>query len=118
MQLAQCPRDREPETGALVLPCQMAFDLLEWLEHPVKVLRGDADARVDDGDNELTAIANVGGDGDAAAGLGELDRIRQQGQQDLLEPALVDQDRAVGRTRLHAELNLLLLRVRGYRTVR
>ena len=123
------PADRKPEPGAAVAAAGRPVRLLEGLEDDAQLVLGDPDPRVDDreGDDGLggrEALAReadvVSRDADLEphrALVGELDRVREQVLQDLLEPLLVGDDRRrdVRADHLHRELERLLLRERPER---
>jgi len=80
--------ERKAKAGALGLARVVAPDLLELLEHRGMVLGRDADAGVLDRDGHAGGV-ELRADVDAPAVRGELHRVRQQVEQDLLELALV-----------------------------
>ena len=92
--------DGEPEPGALAMPARIG-DLLERLEHPLRLLRRDPDAGVGDFEAEHDAslvaggviglLVRVGTERDGAAGR-ELHRVREEVEEDLPEPPLVGMD--------------------------
>ena len=86
-------RDRvrpSPVPSSRELP---AAALLERLEDPLAVRLGDADAAVGDGDVDVRAVV-LGADHHRPAVAGELDRVGDQVEHDLLEPELVGVDQA------------------------
>src|ERR1700722_16174167 len=87
-QTDKLPTDRQPETGAAILAADRAVRLPERLEHGVLFVLGDADAGVGDRQRNLA----VGGARDSqlhCALFGELECVRQQVPQNLLEPLTV-----------------------------
>ena len=108
-QLGEAAADREPEARAAVPARDRGVHLAERLEEPAHPLRRNADAGVADVDRDLPAVAaapprrpldrDVRRDHDLAGG-GELDRVRQQVEDDLANPTRVADDRrAAGRRR-------------------
>ena len=107
---AEQPRDlaadREAEAGAAIFAAGRAVGLLEGLEDQLLLVLGDADAGVGDRDLDrpvdvaqhrmVGAPAAVGAahrQRDAAV-RGELERVGEQVEHDLLQPLLVGADRA------------------------
>jgi hypothetical protein len=87
VHLDDAPGDGQAETGAPLRARRRAVDLLELLEDPLLVGLGDARARVRDRDAEgPVGRGRLQAD---LAGLGELDRVADEVQQDLGEAALV-----------------------------
>ena len=95
-QLGQAPADREPQARPAVAPRDRRVGLAERLEQPVHPIGRDADARCRGRRSRATsararrrssAARPVTAQLDLAA-LGELDRVRQQVEDDLPEPAL------------------------------
>src|SRR5262245_56256567 len=87
VQLDELPTEGQPQPGALHLLLRRPH-LPELLEHRFLILRRDADAGVADRDLDQTVLwhrAHL----DAPALRRELDRIRQQIQDDLSDLALV-----------------------------
>src|SRR5262249_21962447 len=86
--------DRQPEARASVLSRATAVDLPEFLENQVDRVRGDTDSGVTDREHHPSPFCpSAHGD---APGLGELDGVAQQIDQNLFELALVgDQTRQV-----------------------
>src|SRR4029077_13031576 len=91
MQLDQTLDDREAEPGPVMAPVVGSARLEKRPADPGQVLLADADAIVLDHDRDHGALGG-GADFDAAAAVGELDRVRQQVYQNLLEGALVGDD--------------------------
>src|SRR6185312_4705812 len=87
MQLDEPLGEGQAETGALAAPVERAVDLLERLQHFRDIARGNADAGIDDTDGEATGGVDLGIDRDAAAGFGELDAVRHEVEQHLLQPS-------------------------------
>src|SRR5260370_26065497 len=86
MQLGQPPRQREPETGALMAAAEAGIYLAEALEGDFDLLRCHADPGVGYGERDTAVAGAAHGDDDGAAGPGELDGVRKQVQQDLFQP--------------------------------
>jgi len=103
-QPGDLPADGEAQPRAAVLPARPGVGLLERLEDHLQLVVGDADARVGDRERQHPAGAaehRVVGGPAAGGGLdphqhlalfGELERVRQQVPQDLLEPLRVGRD--------------------------
>src|SRR5204862_7583040 len=88
VQLDELPRERQPEARALVLLRVIGPDLTELLEDSLLILERDAHAGVahrDFGD----AVRGGGANLDPSALGSELDRVRQGGEEDLLDLPLV-----------------------------
>src|SRR5579862_9131324 len=81
VELDETLREREPETRAFALP-DADFRLLELLEDPPLVLAGDPGTGVGDRDEHLLVDA-LRCDDDAAALRSELDRVREEVEDDL-----------------------------------
>ncbi len=109
MQLDEPARQREAEAGPFVLLRVIAADLAELLEYGRLVRRGDADAGVANGNHRLS-IVEPRRYVDAAAVRRELDGVRQEIEQDLLELALVGHDVAELRIDLLRERDAVALR--------
>jgi hypothetical protein len=98
-------RDRQSEPGAAVLAGGRPVRLLERLEDRAELVVRNADAGVGDGEGDhalgrpkrLRVESRLFGRGperqDDAAGVGELERVREQVLEDLLEPLVVGDDR-------------------------
>jgi hypothetical protein len=98
-RLGEAAADREAQARASVAPADRRVDLAERLEQQVHPVGRDADAGVADFDRGSPRRAasrrgrhRVDGEHDLAA-VGELDRVREQVEDDLAEPALVAEDR-------------------------
>src|SRR5207244_13231748 len=118
------PADREPEPRAAVASARRPVRLLEGLEDDAQLLLRDPDPRVDDreADDGLGGREALAREADVVAGdadleshgalVGELDRVREQVLQDLLESLLVGDDRRrdVRADHVHRELEQLLIR--------
>ena len=104
-------RDREPEAGAAVFAVAVAVGLAESFEDELVLMRGDADPGVAD-DEADAAWTPRRADLDLAL-LGELERVRDEVLQDLLDPLRIGRDllRSVGVDRGH-EGEVLVLRDR------
>ena len=97
--------DREPEACAAVAPARRPVRLLKRLEDQARLVGGDPDPSVDnrERDHAVRACKRLAGElhprrrlADAerhAAGFRELERVREQVLQHLLEPLRVGQDR-------------------------
>ncbi len=88
-------RNRKPEPGAAVAACRGGVDLAERLEERVHPIRRDADPGVAHCERETIGVRSGGfrvDVDDNLALLRELDRIRQQVEQDLPESARVSDD--------------------------
>src|SRR5262245_26906867 len=100
VELDELLADRQPETRASGAAGDRVIELLERLEEPRQVVLANSDAGV--GDAQPDGV-RLGDDADQHAALrGELDRIRQQIEQDLLDL------RPVGRQRRQLERHVLL----------
>ena len=112
MQLDDALDQRQAEAGAGA-PRLGPARALELLEDALVVFRRDADAGVGDGE-QRGLVLDPAGDGDGAARRRELDGVGDQVAQRLLEPALVDLDRAqIGRA-VDVELQVLRARPLGH----
>ena len=90
VEVDQLAGNVEPETGAAHLPCRAAVELMEALEDLAPSFRLDARTAV--GDLELRRVGarrvpQLNADG--AVGRRELERVREQVQQYLLEPGRI-----------------------------
>ena len=84
MQFDQPLREREAQARPFVLPRQGRVHLAELLEERGQVFRGDPDPRVGDADHHGFPVQPPI-DRDAAAGVRELDGVREQVIEDLLQ---------------------------------
>ena len=113
-QLDDALRDREPEPGAAVAPSRGGVDLAEGREQPVHPILRDPDAGIADGELDAPGAlpGRLGVDvHDDLALLGELDRVREQVEQDLSQAGHVPHDsRRHGLAEQAAELHVLLHR--------
>src|SRR5262245_21830947 len=91
VQLHELLRERQPEPGALLLAGVVSPDLAELLEDRRLILGRDPDPRVADGDRDAV-VGRCGNEADPAALRGELHRVGQEVQQDLLHLPLVHDD--------------------------
>ena len=95
-ELGEPLADREPEPGAPVAARGRGVDLAERLEEAAEPVGRDADAGVADREGQLVEarpFQPVGGHRqDDLAPLGELDRVREQVQEDLAEARHVADD--------------------------
>ena len=90
VQLNEALRESQTETGPLAL-AETEGRLLELFEDPVLISKRDAWPRIRHRDQHLIAAPRCRDD-DPAARRGELDRIRQQVEDNLAEPPLVAPD--------------------------
>ena len=85
--------DRETQAGTILGPRQFGVHLHERLEDAFEIARRDSASSVRDDDvDSLTALL-LTGDRDRAARIGELDRIGEQIEDDLLNLLSVRADR-------------------------
>ena len=94
-RLGQAAHDRQAEAGAAEAARGRAVGLHEGLEQPLALLLGEADAGVGDLDAERWPPAARSSDSRTEPCLGELERIAQQIEQDLLQPQRIA-DHALG----------------------
>src|SRR3546814_774708 len=97
VQFDKASYQRQAEPGALIRPGEVALDLIEGLEHACQMPVGNADAGIGDGDRDPALAAPRGANRDPSARGGELDRVRQEVDQDLAEIALVAAEVQIGR---------------------
>ena len=83
--------DGQAEPGAVVTPVVARARLEERIADAGEIVVADADAGVLDGEHDDVAV-DLGADRNLAAGMAELDRVRQQIEHDLVERALVGDD--------------------------
>src|SRR5689334_6029789 len=88
VQLDELAREREAETGALVLLGVVRPDLAELFEHRVEIFRGNADAGIAHGDLDL-AVQTLAAHLHAATLAREFHGVGEQIEQDLLDLALI-----------------------------
>ncbi|QJW99075.1 hypothetical protein FTUN_6673 [Frigoriglobus tundricola] len=88
----QFPRDREAQPGPAELPARGPVRLPERLEDDFLLVRRDADPRVADGERDPVAGAALHVHAHLA-GFGELQRVREQVFEHLLQPLPVGGDR-------------------------
>src|ERR1700679_165575 len=81
--------DGKAKAGSLFAVRHVMASLPEALEHPQLIVLRDADAVVPDAECELAALRQIGEYLDLAAGAGELQRVGQKVQNDLLQCPLV-----------------------------
>ena len=91
-QPRQVARDRQAEAGAAVLPVRAAVGLPEGLEDDHLLVLGDADAGVAHRECDTPSSSPACDAHRHLAGVGELDRVRQQVRQDLPEALHVGHD--------------------------
>ena len=89
MQLRQALHQRQAKPRSAGLAVEAVVDLAEGLEDAGQLFGGNAGAVVIDAEFHAAGAADAAGDGDMAAGRGELGGIGNQVQQHLLERALV-----------------------------
>ena len=87
MHLDDAFRDREAESGATLLLSDGVVGLLKFLEELLLVRRSDPRSGIRHGDRELS-VCRSRFDSDLAA-VRELDRVPDQVQQDLRQPATI-----------------------------
>ena len=91
MQAGQGAGDGEAQARARIGLGELALDLFEWLAEPPQRIRRDADAGIGDHENDRIR-QHVAAHGDPAFVRGELHRVRQQVDEDLLDGAAVGED--------------------------
>src|SRR5579862_3094114 len=101
MQFDQALDERQAEPGAGFAGLRVAA--LEFIENPLLVAGRDAGPGIGDGEDQVTlaasAVVEPRLDPHRAAGRGELDGVRYEVEERLLQPPLVGLDRAdLGRT--------------------
>ena len=106
VQLDEMAHDREAEAEAAILTRARALRLAEAIEDVRQELHTDAGARVRNDDARL-AWPRLEGHVDAAARRRELDRVRQEVPDDLLEPVRIDQGGRGRRRQMRAEHDVL-----------
>src|SRR5689334_18890930 len=84
----QIATDGETEARSLVRRGEFPLELDEGLEDRAQLLRRDADTAVGDSDANGRRVAATG-DLDRAAGSRELDRVREEVEQDLTDLLLI-----------------------------
>ena len=96
VQLDEVARKREAEARAASASPPSVLGLIELMENPLQLVRGNADALIGDGDahrvdrDQGVALRHeAAGDGDDAAMRRELHRVREQIEQDLFEPSFI-----------------------------
>jgi hypothetical protein len=96
----------QAEAGALVLPRQPRIDLAERGQCCRDVLRFHTDPGIGDGQDRSPVCRSGQSHLDASAGVGELDRVRHQVQQQLPQFLIVagDNQRRVGQHSPHFDL--------------
>src|ERR1700674_1772974 len=113
VQLHQLLGQGQPEPGARVLPVTGALDLVEGAEDLVLDILGDPDTTVLDRDPKNRAL-NGGLEADFPRRRRELDGVRQQVVEDLLELVLVCNQQRIDRLNARADLDVLLHRQRPH----
>src|SRR5215469_552424 len=96
MQRQQSFHDRHAEAGPVVAAVVGRARLKERLAHPRQILFPDADPGILDRDDDsvrFPAALGARRDRDLAAAIGELDRVAEQIEHDLVQRALVGDDR-------------------------
>src|SRR5438552_13827245 len=84
VQLCHGLAQRQAEAGALIFTREAAVDLAEGAQRGLEILGRDADAGIADRDPKAPPV-DCGLDGDASTRLRELDGVREQVDQDLLQ---------------------------------
>ncbi len=84
---------RQAETGALALAIQVTVDLAETRERLGDVFGRDANAGIDDLEHVAAVHSTPGPEPHLAAGIGELDCVGEQVNQDLLQLAFIGAQR-------------------------
>jgi len=82
--LCHLPTDRQPQAGAVLVSRQPRINLHEGLENALEIIRCDATSGVGDRHVDPFPALFLAGDGDHAARIGELDRVGEQVENDLL----------------------------------
>ena len=103
-------RDRQAESDPRELPCRATVGLEERLEHALQFFLPDADAGVAHPDAHPLSIA-IGAEGDTAAIVGVLRRVREQARENLLETPRVGPDSEPWPDELALEDEMLALEV-------
>ena len=85
MKLRQSFGDRQAQTRPVIFAVQRAFDLGEGLKGKRHFVRAHADAGIHHLDIDTAVLRQASGNHNAPAAFGELDRIGQDVQEDLLE---------------------------------
>src|SRR2546423_5569732 len=98
MQVDQALDQRQTEPGT-----RSQYAALELFEHPGLIGRRNTDPAIGNGQQQLT-LAAFGLDAYRATRRGELDRIGNQVEKRLLEPALVRRNRTDGRRTTELDL--------------
>ena len=107
MRLDQSLRERQAEAGAFVSAVEVTIDLAETRHRLGHVFGRDADAGIDDLEHVTAVGPAPGPDRNLASGLGELDRVGQEVDEDLLELTFVGPQRRQLVRDLERELQLL-----------
>ena len=81
-----------PRPQPIWRPRLAVLDLAEGLQRALEIAGRDADAAVLDPDAERAVLGAVRAQRDAAAGLGELHRIAEEVQHDLLQVLAIDEE--------------------------
>ena len=87
------------------------FPAAKGIKDPLPVLRANPDPGIADGDRNGARVPDTGRNGDLAFGGRELDRIRDQVQEDLTELMDVTPDRGELRLPIERKLNRLVRRL-------
>ena len=106
MRLDEALGDRQAEPGPAVASRRHGAGLPEWLQGAVGFVRGHADAMILDFDHDRPVTGVPGADLDSAALMRELDRVRQQVEQNLLEGALVADQQQVAVRQIGDQMQL------------
>jgi len=89
MERDQGLRQRQTEPYTFMPPAQRTVDLLETGQRLWDIFHGDPDTGIYNLQHEAAIGLVPGPDRNRAAGFGELDRVRQQVDENLLEPTRV-----------------------------
>ena len=90
MQLDEVARQRQAESGAATPRAASLLGLVELVEDALQLVGGDADALVCDVDAHSVGVGHRHVDGHRPAARRELDGVRQQIEEDLLQAPFVE----------------------------
>ena len=93
MQLGQSARQRKPEASAFMIAAEPGVNLAERLQRYLDFSLVHANAGIAHRKCDFVGPGLAHGDDDRSARLGELDGIRQQVEENLLQPHCVGEDR-------------------------
>ena len=102
VELHQLLHEREPDAGAFLRPAARPFDAVEALEDPADFRGGHAGARV--ADPQLRAVAVLPERDLDAPGKGELVRVGEEVEDDLLPHVAIDVDGLAQGRAVHVQL--------------